>query len=229
MHFKYFLMKGHLLMPYDLGSIKFGSNGSWCMGIEGEMSGTVCVTFTWDMYIWVVYSFCLFCCLFIIITWWYVWCIEWASGNQEDVQACLVTLWLFIIPPPNEVWGGGGGVYWIHLVCLSVCPSVCRRHIQTQGYWNNVDITDVAIEDLISYQIMITHSFFHLEVSIQTKLISWSKLLYSPVWSLYIYILIQVWTTAHQARLIRPFRVITLERIWKTSSLSPLTWLPSEV
>ena len=31
----------------------------------------------------------------------------------------------FIIPPPNEV---GGGVYWIHLVCLSVCPSVCRRH-----------------------------------------------------------------------------------------------------
>ena len=51
------------------------SNGSWCMGIKGEMSGTVCVTFTW----------------------WYVWCFEWASGNQEEVQACLVTLWLFII------------------------------------------------------------------------------------------------------------------------------------
>ena len=35
----------------------------------------------------------------------------------------------FIIPPPNEV---GGGVYWIHLVRLSVCPSVrlsvCRRY-----------------------------------------------------------------------------------------------------
>ena len=44
------------------------SNGSWCMGIKGEMSGTVCVTFTWYMYIWVVYSFCLFCCLFIIVT-----------------------------------------------------------------------------------------------------------------------------------------------------------------
>ena len=29
------------------------------------------------------------------------------------------------IPPPNEV---GGGVYWIHLVRPSVCPSVCRRH-----------------------------------------------------------------------------------------------------
>ena len=28
------------------------SNGSWCMGIKGEMSGTVCVTFTWDMYIY---------------------------------------------------------------------------------------------------------------------------------------------------------------------------------
>ena len=48
------------------------------------------------VYIWVVYSiFC--CCLFITVTWWYVWCIEWASGDQEEVQACLVTLWLFII------------------------------------------------------------------------------------------------------------------------------------
>ena len=49
------------------------------------------------IYIWVVYSLCFFCCLFITLTWWYVWCIEWASGNQEEVQACLVTLWLFII------------------------------------------------------------------------------------------------------------------------------------
>ena len=41
------------------------------------------------------------------------------------------TLTIFI-PPPNEV----GGVYWIHLVRLSVCPSVrlsvCRRH----GFWS---------------------------------------------------------------------------------------------
>ena len=75
------------------------SNGSWCMGIKGEMSGKVCVTFTWDMYIyiWVVYSLCFFCCLFITVTLWYVWCFQWASGNQEEVQACLVTLWLFII------------------------------------------------------------------------------------------------------------------------------------
>ena len=49
------------------------------------------------IYIWVVYSLCFFCCFFITVTWWYVWCIEWASGNQEEVQACLVTLWLFII------------------------------------------------------------------------------------------------------------------------------------
>ena len=81
------------------GVYKKTSNGSWCMGIKGEMSGTVCVTFTWDMYIyiWVVYRLCFFCCLFITVTWWYVWCFEWASGNQEEVQACLVTLWLFII------------------------------------------------------------------------------------------------------------------------------------
>ena len=49
------------------------------------------------IYIWVAYSLCFFCCLFITVTWWYAWCIEWASGNQEEVQACLVTLWLFII------------------------------------------------------------------------------------------------------------------------------------
>ena len=49
------------------------------------------------IYIWVVYSLCFFCCLFITVTWRYVWCFEWASGNQEEVQACLVTLWLFII------------------------------------------------------------------------------------------------------------------------------------
>ena len=28
------------------------SNGSWCIGIKGEMSDTVFVTFTWDMYIY---------------------------------------------------------------------------------------------------------------------------------------------------------------------------------
>ena len=49
------------------------------------------------IYIWVVNSLCFFCCLFITVTWWYVWCFEWASGIQEEVQACLVTLWLFII------------------------------------------------------------------------------------------------------------------------------------
>ena len=37
------------------------------------------------IYIWVVYSLCFFCCLFITVTWWYVWCFEWASGNQEEV------------------------------------------------------------------------------------------------------------------------------------------------
>ena len=91
-------------MFWDISSLKIDtnnstSNGSWCMGIKDEMSGTVCVTFTWDMYIyiWVVYILCFFCCLFITVTWWYVWCFEWASGNQEEVQACLVTLWLFII------------------------------------------------------------------------------------------------------------------------------------
>ena len=56
----------------------------------GEMPCTVCVTFTWDMYIyiyiWVVYSFCLFCCLFIIVTWWYMWCIVWQVAIQRKYR-----------------------------------------------------------------------------------------------------------------------------------------------
>ena len=37
---------------YFAVSTEHTSNGSWCMGIKGEMSGTVCVTFTWYMYIY---------------------------------------------------------------------------------------------------------------------------------------------------------------------------------
>ena len=64
------------------------SNGFWCIGIKGEMSGTVCVTFTWDIYIYirVVYSFCLFCCLFIIVTWWYMWCIVWQVASKRKYR-----------------------------------------------------------------------------------------------------------------------------------------------
>ena len=35
-----------------IGSKMLTSNGSWCIGIKGEMSGTVCVTFTWEIYIY---------------------------------------------------------------------------------------------------------------------------------------------------------------------------------
>ena len=39
------------------------------MGIKGEMSGNgLCHIYMIYVYIWVVYSFCLFCCLFIIVT-----------------------------------------------------------------------------------------------------------------------------------------------------------------
>ena len=37
---------------YTFNQCTITSNGSWCMGIKGEMSGTVCVTFTWYMYIY---------------------------------------------------------------------------------------------------------------------------------------------------------------------------------
>ena len=45
--------------------IKITGNRSWCMGIKGEMSGMVCVKFTWDMYIYIyiyIYSLCFSCC-----------------------------------------------------------------------------------------------------------------------------------------------------------------------
>ena len=37
-------------------------------------------------------------------------CVEWASGNQEEVQACLVTLWLFIISCYSLSYGHMGGM-----------------------------------------------------------------------------------------------------------------------
>ena len=62
------------------------------------MSGTVCVTFTWDIYIYMSCLSLLFVLLFVHycnVMVYLVYCV--ASGKQEKVQACLVTLWLFII------------------------------------------------------------------------------------------------------------------------------------
>ena len=42
----------HLIFKWVVVTRQGTSNGSWCMGIKGEMSGTVCVTFTWHMYIY---------------------------------------------------------------------------------------------------------------------------------------------------------------------------------
>ena len=57
----------------------------------------------------------------------------WASYGVSFVSANLTEIFL-IIPPPNEV--GWGYVYWIHLVCLSVCLSVCRQHGFQSLLWN---------------------------------------------------------------------------------------------
>ena len=72
------------------------SNGSWCIGIKGGK----CVTFTWDMYIYISCLKLLFVLLFVHYCNVMVCVMYWvASGNhgQEKVQAYLVTLWLFII------------------------------------------------------------------------------------------------------------------------------------
>ena len=56
------------------------------------------------------------------------WCPFCLGLNVLNHFITLLMNWIsfwIVIPPPNEV---GGGVYWIHLVRPSVCPSVCRRH-----------------------------------------------------------------------------------------------------
>ena len=63
------------------------SNGSWCIGIKGECPARfVSHLHEIFIYIWVVYSFCLFCCLFIIVTWWYMWCIVWQVGSKRKYR-----------------------------------------------------------------------------------------------------------------------------------------------
>ena len=47
-----------------IASKSWTSNGSWCIGIKGEMSGTVCVTFTWDIYIYEL--FIAFVCFVVV-------------------------------------------------------------------------------------------------------------------------------------------------------------------
>ena len=101
------------------------------------------------IYIWVVYSFCLFCCSFIVVTWWYMWCIMWASGNQEEVQACLVTLiWLdknqnHLLQSRNDVLmslvervhQGENLVHWLNWLTEppAVCQSVIMGDLPSEG------------------------------------------------------------------------------------------------
>ena len=51
------------------------------------------------IYIWVVYSFCLFCCLFIIVTWWYIWCIvsQWQARESTGMFGNLMAIY-YIMP-----------------------------------------------------------------------------------------------------------------------------------
>ena len=84
-----------LIKPHNKQRVLMHGHQGW------NVRHGLCHIYMRYVYIWVVYSLCCFCCLFIThvtVTWWYMWCIEWGSGDQEEVQACLVTLiWLFII------------------------------------------------------------------------------------------------------------------------------------
>ena len=68
------------------------SMGSQAMGLDAYASRVKCparfVSHLHEIfiYIWVVYSFCLFCCLFIIVTWWYMWCIVWQVASKRKYR-----------------------------------------------------------------------------------------------------------------------------------------------
>ena len=72
------------------------SNGSWCMGIKGEMSGTVCVTFTWDIYIYelfIVFVFFLFvhyCNLMVCVVYWVG---KWRSRGSTGMFGNLMAIY----------------------------------------------------------------------------------------------------------------------------------------
>ena len=95
-------------------------------GLDAWASRVKCparvVSYLHDIYIYMSCSLLLFVlfCLFTIVTWWYVWCIVGASGNQEEVQGCLVTLWLFIVSCHSlykttiKVLGGRSEIMEIH-------------------------------------------------------------------------------------------------------------------
>ena len=52
------------------------------------------------LYIWVAYSFCLFCCLFIIVKWWYicgVLCGKWQARESTGMFGNLMAIY-YIMP-----------------------------------------------------------------------------------------------------------------------------------
>ena len=95
------LLNGIYWLSCKTNLLTYGtSNGSWscwCMGIKGEMSGTVCVTFTWDMYIyiWVVYSLCFllfvhYCNLVVCVVYWVG---KWRSRGSTGMFGNLMAIY----------------------------------------------------------------------------------------------------------------------------------------
>ena len=83
-------------------SLKFApkgptSNGSWWMGIKGEMSGTVCVTFTWDMHIYMSCLWPLFLLLFVhycnLMVCVVFWVGKWQSRGSTGMFGNLMAIY----------------------------------------------------------------------------------------------------------------------------------------
>ena len=73
------------------------SNGSWCMGIKGEMSGTVCLTFTWDMYTYMSCLKPLFLLLFVhycnLMEYVVFWVGKWQSRGSTGMFGNLMAIY----------------------------------------------------------------------------------------------------------------------------------------
>ena len=87
------------------------SNGSWCMGIKSEMSGTVCVTFTWDMYIHMsclqplfLLLFVHYCNLMVCVVYWVgKWQSRGSTGMFGNLMAIYHIMLQFIQNPSRFV------------------------------------------------------------------------------------------------------------------------------
>ena len=123
------------------------SNGSWCIGIKGEMSGTVCVTFTWDIYLSstlpendpdTAYVVCISICPYFLI--WYPYAPTSLYGNTAHCSGYGVAMGCYrlcIVPRTAIVTS-----QWYDRYCFTEYARTWARHPTTPWQRECTAITD---------------------------------------------------------------------------------------